>query len=103
MFWEGHDPTQGMRQGNDVGTQYRSGIYWHSEAQREAAERSRDAFQEVLSAAGHGQITTEIVARARVLLRRGLPPAVPAQGARTATAGSAAPALSCPVGIAAAE
>jgi peptide-methionine (S)-S-oxide reductase len=61
VFWEGHDPTQGMRQGNDVGTQYRSGIYWHSEAQREAAERSREAFQEVLSAAGHGPITTEIV------------------------------------------
>ncbi|MBY0398442.1 MAG: peptide-methionine (S)-S-oxide reductase MsrA [Thermoleophilia bacterium] len=61
LFWENHDPTQGMRQGNDVGTQYRSGIYWHSEAQREAAEASRDAYQEVLSAAGLAPITTEIL------------------------------------------
>jgi len=61
VFWEGHDPTQGMRQGNDVGTQYRSGIYVHSEAQREAAERSREAFQKVLDRAGYGPITTEIV------------------------------------------
>ncbi len=61
IFWEGHDPTQGMRQGNDVGTQYRSGIYWTSEAQRDAALASRDMFQEELSRAGHGQITTEIL------------------------------------------
>jgi peptide-methionine (S)-S-oxide reductase len=60
LFWEGHDPTQGMRQGNDVGSQYRSVIYWRDEAQRTAAEASRDAYQEVLSAAGHGTITTEI-------------------------------------------
>jgi peptide-methionine (S)-S-oxide reductase len=60
-FWEGHDPTQGMRQGNDVGTQYRSGIYWFDEAQRAAAERSRDLYQEVLSQAGYGRITTEIL------------------------------------------
>lgn len=59
-FWESHDPTQGMRQGNDVGTQYRSGIYWTSPAQRDAAMRSRDAFQPVLDAAGYGPITTEI-------------------------------------------
>ena len=59
-FWEGHDPTQGMRQGNDVGTQYRSGIYVHSEAQRVAAEASRDAFQARLSEHGFGGITTEI-------------------------------------------
>ena len=61
VFWENHDPTQGMRQGNDVGTQYRSGIYYYDEDQRRAAERSRDAFQERLSAAGYGRITTEIV------------------------------------------
>ena len=61
-FWEGHDPTQGMRQGNDVGTQYRSGIYWTTDAQREAAEESRAAYQQVLTAAGHGDITTDIVA-----------------------------------------
>jgi peptide-methionine (S)-S-oxide reductase len=60
LFWEGHDPTQGLRQGNDVGSQYRSAIYWRDEAQRTAAEASRDAYQEVLSAAGHGTITTEV-------------------------------------------
>jgi peptide-methionine (S)-S-oxide reductase len=60
-FWEGHDPTQGMRQGNDIGTQYRSGIYWATDAQRLAAERSRDAYQQVLTAAGHDEITTEIL------------------------------------------
>jgi peptide-methionine (S)-S-oxide reductase len=61
IFWEGHDPTQGMRQGNDVGTQYRSGIYWTTEAQRDAALASRDMFQAELSRAGYGQITTEIL------------------------------------------
>ena len=60
LFWEGHDPTQGMRQGNDVGTQYRSGIYVTSEAQRQAAEASRERYQERLSASGYGDITTEI-------------------------------------------
>jgi peptide-methionine (S)-S-oxide reductase len=59
-FWENHDPTQGMRQGNDVGTQYRSGIYYFSDAQREAAERSRAAYAERLRASGYGRITTEI-------------------------------------------
>lgn len=61
IFWESHDPTQGYRQGNDVGTQYRSGIYTFSDAQQVAAERSRDAFQERLTAAGFGRITTEII------------------------------------------
>jgi len=61
IFWEGHDPTQGMRQGNDIGTQYRSGIYWTTDTQREAAIASREMFQAELSAAGYGQITTEIV------------------------------------------
>jgi len=60
-FWESHDPTQGMRQGNDVGTQYRSGIYVFSDAQRQAAEASRASYQERLTAAGLGPITTEIV------------------------------------------
>ncbi len=59
-FWEGHDPTQGMRQGNDIGTQYRSGIYTTIEAQRETAIASRDMYGERLAAAGHGAITTEI-------------------------------------------
>ena len=60
-FWEDHNPTQGMRQGNDIGTQYRSGIYYEDEEQRRAAEASRDAYQRQLSAAGFGAITTEIL------------------------------------------
>jgi peptide-methionine (S)-S-oxide reductase len=60
VFWENHDPTQGYRQGNDVGTQYRSAIYWANDAQRIAAETSRDRFQAQLTAAGYGEITTEI-------------------------------------------
>jgi peptide-methionine (S)-S-oxide reductase len=60
-FWEDHNPTQGMRQGNDIGTQYRSGIYYEGEEQRRAAEASRDAYQRQLSAAGFGTITTEIL------------------------------------------
>jgi peptide-methionine (S)-S-oxide reductase len=61
VFWESHDPTQGMRQGNDVGTQYRSGIYYFDDGQREVAERSRDSYQRELSSAGYGTITTEIL------------------------------------------
>jgi peptide-methionine (S)-S-oxide reductase len=61
VFWESHDPTQGMRQGNDVGTQYRSGIYTYSAAQRDAAQASRKMFQEKLTESGFGEITTEIV------------------------------------------
>ena len=62
LFWEGHDPTQGMRQGNDRGTQYRSAVYWASDAQRAAAESTRDAFQAELARSGYGEITTEIAA-----------------------------------------
>jgi peptide-methionine (S)-S-oxide reductase len=61
VFWEDHDPTQGMRQGNDVGTQYRSAIYWSSDGQREAAEASREVFAKRLADVGYGDITTEIV------------------------------------------
>lgn len=62
VFWENHDPTQGMRQGNDVGTQYRSAIYFANDVQRAAAESSRSAFQAELTKAGYGEITTEIAA-----------------------------------------
>jgi peptide-methionine (S)-S-oxide reductase len=61
LFWESHNPTQGMRQGNDIGTQYRSGIYTFTEAQQAQAIASKDAFQTQLSQAGYGQITTEIL------------------------------------------
>jgi peptide-methionine (S)-S-oxide reductase len=60
LFWENHDPTQGMRQGNDIGTQYRSGIYVMGDAQREAAIASRESYQRQLGAAGYGEISTEI-------------------------------------------
>jgi peptide-methionine (S)-S-oxide reductase len=61
IFWESHDPTQGMRQGNDFGTQYRSGLYYFGEAQRQAAEASRETFQQALTAKGYGEITTEVL------------------------------------------
>ena len=61
VFWEAHDPTQGMRQGNDVGTQYRSGIYTYGDQQKKAADASRERYQEEMSKAGYGGITTEIV------------------------------------------
>jgi len=61
LFWEGHDPTQGMRQGNDVGSQYRSAIAFFGEAQRQSALGSRETYQRMLSASGHGQITTELI------------------------------------------
>jgi peptide-methionine (S)-S-oxide reductase len=60
LFWEGHDPTQGMRQGNDAGTQYRSALYWHGESQRAAAAASRESYQARLKEQGYGEITTEI-------------------------------------------
>jgi peptide-methionine (S)-S-oxide reductase len=62
VFWENHDPTQGMRQGNDVGTQYRSGIYYYSDAQKRLAEASKVAYEQSLKGAGYGAITTEILA-----------------------------------------
>lgn len=77
LFWENHNPTQGMRQGNDIGTQYRSGIYVFDAAQRAAAERSKAEYGAALAARGFGPVTTEI--RAALLFRRGLSPAVPGQ------------------------
>ena len=62
LFWEGHDPTQGMRQGNDVGTQYRSGVYTYGDAQQREALASRDDYRKALSAAGYGAVSTEILA-----------------------------------------
>ncbi|MDJ0616739.1 MAG: peptide-methionine (S)-S-oxide reductase MsrA [Calothrix sp. MO_192.B10] len=61
VFWENHNPTQGMRQGNDVGTQYRSGIYAYSESQKQAAQASQEIYQQALKDAGYGEITTEIL------------------------------------------
>jgi peptide-methionine (S)-S-oxide reductase len=61
VFWENHEPTQGMRQGNDVGTQYRSGVYVYSESQKKLAQASREDYQQALTAAGYGTITTEII------------------------------------------
>ena len=98
-FWEGHDPTQGMRQGNDVGTQYRSAIYAFGEAQARAAEASRDVFQKILSKAGYGRITTEI---------REAPPFYYAEGYHQqylaknpgGYCGLGGTGLSCPVGVA---
>ena len=81
VFWEDHDPTQGMRQGNDVGTQYRSAIYFASPEQEKAALASRDAYQERLTAAGLRRDHHRDRPAGPVLLRRGLPPAVPLQGA----------------------
>jgi peptide-methionine (S)-S-oxide reductase len=62
-FWEGHDPTQGMRQGNDVGTQYRSALYWADDSQRTTVEATRDAFATRLADAGFGEVTTEVAPR----------------------------------------
>ena len=61
IFWESHDPTQGMRQGNDAGTQYRSGIYVHDDVQRAAAEASREGYRHALASTGHNAITTELL------------------------------------------
>ena len=82
LFWENHDPTQGMRQGNDVGTQYRSAIYFHDAGQQAAAERTRDAYAAVLRGRRPRRDHDRDRARRPVLLRRGLPPAVPGQESR---------------------
>ena len=78
-FWESHDPTQGMRQGGDVGTQYRSAIYTTTDAQQKAAEESKRAYQEALSEGASRHDHHRDPGRAGVLLRRGIPPAVPGE------------------------
>ncbi|MEE1927838.1 peptide-methionine (S)-S-oxide reductase MsrA [Streptomyces sp. TRM 70351] len=104
LFWESHDPTQGFRQGNDVGTQYRSAVYTHSTAQQEEAEASRDAYQRLLAASGYSDITTEILpADGR--------PFYPAEGYHqqyldknpTGYCGIGGTGVSCPVGVVRAE
>ncbi|MEM7293267.1 MAG: peptide-methionine (S)-S-oxide reductase MsrA [Pseudomonadota bacterium] len=79
VFWESHDPTQGMRQGNDRGTQYRSGIYTATDAQKIFAKASKEAYAASIREAGYGPITTEILDAPDFLLRRGQPPAIPGQ------------------------
>jgi len=98
VFWENHDPTQGMRQGNDVGTQYRSAIYFFTEAQQDAVEKSRKAYQEVLSAGGFGEITTEIAPAGPFYYAEGYHQQYLAKnpGGYCGTGGTG---LSCPVGL----
>ncbi|MGH9223774.1 MAG: peptide-methionine (S)-S-oxide reductase MsrA [Acidimicrobiales bacterium] len=98
VFWESHDPTQGMRQGNDVGTQYRSGIYVASEAQRRAAEASRAAYQKVLSANRYGPITTEIVEAGPVYFAEDYPQQYLAKVPH-GYCGLGGTGLSCPIGV----
>ncbi|WP_435602450.1 peptide-methionine (S)-S-oxide reductase MsrA [Streptomyces sp. bgisy130] len=102
LFWESHDPTQGFRQGNDVGTQYRSAIYTHSPAQQHTAEASRDAYRPILHNAGHSDITTEILPADTTR------PFYPAEGYHqqyldknpTGYCGIGGTGVSCPVGVA---
>ncbi|AZM48320.1 peptide-methionine (S)-S-oxide reductase [Streptomyces sp. WAC 06738] len=104
LFWESHDPTQGFRQGNDIGTQYRSAVYTHTPAQAKAADASRASYQQVLSASGYGDITTEILPAAD----RPFYPAEPYHqqyldknpGGYCGIGGTG---VSCPVGVARAE
>ena len=102
VFWESHDPTQGMRQGNDAGTQYRSAIYTSSDEQRRAAEASRDAYQRVLTASGYGPITTEIREAGPFYYAEGYHQQYLAKNPN-GYCGLGGTGLACPVGLAAAE
>nr|BFE92007.1 hypothetical protein GCM10020185_25430 [Pseudomonas brassicacearum subsp. brassicacearum] len=97
MFWELHNPTQGMRQGNDIGTQYRSVIYATNPAQLAAAKHSEQVFQAELTKAGKGTITTEIEEAPTFLLRRGLPPAVPGEKNPEGYCGIGGTGVTCPI------
>ena len=104
LFWESHDPTQGMRQGNDVGTQYRSVIFYMSPEQKAAAEESRDAFQRALTAVGHGQITTEIVPAGEFFFAEGYHQQYLSGNKNpNGYCGLAGTGVSCPVGLAKAD
>ena len=98
QFWEGHDPTQGMRQGADVGTQYRSAIYYYSDEQRRAAEQSRDAYQARLTAAGYGAITTEIAPAPDYYFAEGYHQQYLAKNPR-GYCGHGGTGVACPVGV----
>jgi len=102
LFWESHDPTQGMRQGNDAGTQYRSAIFTHSDAQLAAAEKSRAAFQPVLDAAGYGQITTQIERAPEFFFAEDYHQQYLDKNPR-GYCGLGGTGVSCPIGVAAAE
>ncbi|MCX4660550.1 peptide-methionine (S)-S-oxide reductase MsrA [Streptomyces uncialis] len=104
LFWESHDPTQGFRQGNDVGTQYRSAIYPHTPEQAAAADRSRDRYQEVLTASGLGGITTEILpAQGRVFYPAEAPHQQYLAKNPNGYCGIGGTGVSCPIGVASAE
>ena len=102
IFWENHDPTQGMRQGNDVGTQYRSAIYASSPAQLAAAEASRQAYQQVLAKAGYGEITTELAEDTRFYYAEGYHQQYLASHPN-GYCGLGGTGVSCPIGLAGAS
>ncbi len=102
VFWESHDPTQGMQQGNDVGTQYRSAIYYVGDAQRRAAEASRDAFQKALTKARHGTITTEVAPAGEFYYAEGYHQQYLAKNPR-GYCGLGGTGVTCPIGIAPTE
>ncbi len=102
IFWENHDPTQGMRQGNDVGTQYRSAVYASSPAQLAAAEASRQAYQEMLTKAGYGEITTELAGDTRFYYAEDYHQQYLARNPN-GYCGLGGTGVSCPVGLAATD
>jgi peptide-methionine (S)-S-oxide reductase len=98
IFWESHDPTQGMRQGGDVGTQYRSGIYWYDDEQCGVAQASRDAYQRKLDTAGYGTITTEIRSASEFYFAEGYHQQYLAKNP-SGYCGLGGTGVSCPVGV----